>query len=59
MNGNFDYLLNVPLEAVSTLVLSIVFHFPFLVIFPKFWPFETSDLSIPQSLDGQDHSENY
>ena len=59
MNGNFDYLLNVPLEAVSTLVLSIVFRFPFLVIFPKVWPLETSGLSISQSLDGQDHSENY
>ena len=58
-NGNFDHLLKVPLEAVSTLVLSIGSIFPFLVIFPKVWPLETSGLSISQSLDGQDHSENY
>lgn len=58
MNGDFDHLLKVPLEAVSTLVLSTVFIFPFLVIFPKVWPLETFGLSVSQSLDGQDHSEN-
>jgi hypothetical protein len=59
MNGKCDHLLKVPLEAVSTLVCLSILSFPFRVIFPKIWPLETSGLSIPQSLDGQDHSARY